>query len=249
MADLEGEEQTPNALIDPGKATHFVAVGRKGSGKSVLAERLWRSYPFDRIVIDPTGDVDTHDPKTVQLSVPLPHRWPGGFNPKERTTLRFVPDMGAATYVQDMDAAVQLAFTHGRCLLWLDEVGEITTANNTPPAMRRVLHQSRHRKLSTLFCGPRPIDINKLVITQADYIGVFPLPDFDDRKRLAKVMGYPIPEFEEAHEDLLSRPKHWFLWYAAATGELELRPPIPRPNVEAKRAGRRFEDDVDDRPG
>jgi hypothetical protein len=223
--------------LDPAKPNHVTIVGRKGSGKSVLAQLFWDSYPFDRLVVDPTGDVDTRDPNTIALHTPLPHRWPAP-NPlkDERQTLRFVPDMGAATYVQDMDHAVGLAFNHGgehkrgphrRALLWVDEVGELTDANRTPPAMRRVLHQSRHRGLSTLFCGPRPIDINKLVITQADYIGVFPLPDFDDRRRLAKVMGYDLEDFEAAHRDLLDRGPHWYLWYIARSGELELRPPIP----------------------
>lgn len=232
--------------IDPSKATHVTIVGKKGSGKSVLAQRFWDSYPYDRIVIDPTGDVDPRDPKAEPLTVPLPHRWPAKFDGK-RSTLRFVPDMGQASYVDDMDAAVQLAFQKGRCLLWVDEVGELTNANSTPPAMRRVLHQSRHRRLSTLFCGPRPIDINKLVITQADYIGVFRLPDEDDRKRLAKVMGYPLADFEAAHNELLGdQRKHWYLWYDAATGVLEVRPPIPQ-NSRAAKPGKRFEPDEDER--
>jgi hypothetical protein len=223
--------------LDPRKANHVTIVGRKGSGKSVLAQRFWDSYPGDRLVIDPTGDVDTRDPKAENLTLPLPLRWPRPFREDERSTLRFHPDVGSATYRDDMDAAVQLAFQKGSCLLWVDEVAELTSANNTPPAMRRVLHQSRHRRLSTLFCGPRPIDINPLVISQADYLAIFDLPNPADRKRIADVIGYDLNELEEAHGELA---EHGYLWWDTRARELEVRPPIPH---RAVKPGRRFEDD------
>lgn len=222
--------------LDPRKPHFITVVGKKGSGKSELATAFWDSYPGDRLVIDPTGDVDTHDPKTIALHDPLPVRWPAKFDPEQRRqTLRYVPDMGSATYVHDMDHAAGLAFNHEKCLLYLDEVGDITNANFTPPAMRRILHQCRHARLSVLCAAPRPIDINKLVISQADFIGVFLLPDEDDRKKLAKNMGYSVAEFEEAHDELRGAArKHWYLWYDAGTGELEVRPPIPLAGARAK---------------
>jgi hypothetical protein len=223
-----------------GKAAHHIAMfGRKNSGKSVLAQRFWDSYPYDRLVIDPTGDVDPGDPKTKNLTTPLPSRWPGALE-QERTTLRFAADPGSATYHDDLDQAAGLAFTHGRCLLWVDEVGELTDANRTPPAMRRILHQSRHRKLSLLLCGPRPIDVNPLVVSQADYLAIFELPNPDDRKRVANVMGYRLAELEEAHGLLVD---HGYLWWDAARRELEVRPPIPMGRA-AKGTGRRFEEEA-----
>lgn len=231
--------------LDPHKAHHITCVGRKGSGKSVLAHMIWDSYPKDRLVIDPTGDVDTTDPRTGKpaedLHVPLPLRWPSNLN-GERTTLRFHPDPGSATYEDDMDAAVQLAFGKGDCLLWVDEVGELTNANRTPPAMRRVLHQARHRRLSTLFCGPRPIDINPLVISQADYLAVFELPNPADRKRIADNIGYELGHLEEAHAQLA---EHGYLWWDARARELEVCDPIPHA-AKAKPTDTRF--DQEDHP-
>lgn len=225
--------------IDPRRATHIAIFGRKGSGKSVLARRFWDSYPFDRLVIDPTGDVDPGDPKARNLSTPLPHRWPISVDNRERVTLRFAADPGSATYEEDLDHAAGLAFSHGHCLLWVDEIGELTSASRTPPAMRRILHQSRHRALSTLFCGPRPIDINPLVINQADYLAIFHLPNPADRKRVADNMGYELAELEEAHAELV---EHGYLWWDAVNRELEVRPPIPQGRA-AKGTGQRFEDE------
>lgn len=224
--------------VDPRKANHIGIIGRKGSGKSVLAQRFWDSYPYDRLVIDPTGDVDPHDPKARPLTVPLPTSWPGNLN-GERTTLRFRADPGSDTYLEDLDQAVQLAFTHGRCLLWVDEIGELTTANHTPPAMRRVLHQSRHRDLSLLFCGPRPVDIDKLVLTQADYLAMFEMPSPTDRQRLADTIGFDAAEFEEAHRLLVP---HGYLWWDTRQRLLEVRPPVPF-SAAAKTPDTRFEDE------
>ncbi len=222
-------------MIDPRKATHVTIVGRKGSGKSVLAQRFWDSYPYDRLCVDPTGDVDPHDPKAEQITAPVPARWPKMPGSEQRSTLVFKADPGTDTYIDDMDRAAGLAFVHGNCLLWVDEVGELTNANKTPPFMRRVLHQSRHRRLSTLFCGPRPIDINPLVISQADFLGVFHLPNPADRKRIADNIGLELDEVEEAHSMLV---EHGYLWWDTRERVLEVRPPLP---MSTKRTDARFD--------
>lgn len=232
-----GEPAAPSSRLDPSKATHITITGRKGTGKSKLAQRFWDSYPFDRLVIDPTGDVDPGDPKTVELTTPLPYRWPMKTD-EHRQTLRFKADPGTSTYEEDLDRAAGLAFTHGNCLLWVDEIGELTNANRTPPAMRRILHQSRHRNLSTLYCGPRPIDINPLVLSQADYLAAFHTPNPADRKRLADCMGLELELLEEAHGALVD---HGYLWWDARNRLLEVRPPIPLAGPAAKPAGQRFE--------
>src|SRR5213075_1574972 len=108
-------------MIDPRKATHVTIVGRKGSGKSVLAQRFWDSYPYDRLCVDPTGDVDPHDPKAEQITAPVPARWPKMPGSEQRSTLVFKADPGTDTYIDDMDRAAGLAFVHGNCLLWVDE--------------------------------------------------------------------------------------------------------------------------------
>jgi hypothetical protein len=219
--------------LDPTKPNHITIVGRKGSGKSVLARRFWAGWPGDRLVIDPTGDVDAGE-DAERLELPLPSRWPNnplgdleavGGKPK-RSTLRYVPDMGASTYVDDMDRAVGLAFTKGHALLWVDEVGELTNASSTPPHVRRLLHQSRHRKLSMLFCGPRPMDINPLVMSQADYIAVFRLPNPADRKRIADVTGLDLGELEDALAEAVS-VDHGYVWYDVVAEELLICPPLP----------------------
>jgi hypothetical protein len=211
--------------LDPAKSNFVTIVGRKGSGKSVLARSFWDDYPFDRIVVDPTGDVDPGDERAERLAAPMPARWPVDAEGR-RVTLRYVPDVRSPTWVDDMDRAVGLAYwhPHKRCLAWLDEIGAMTRANQTEANLRQALHQGRHRNLSLLMCGPRPIDINPLVLSQADYVAVFDLPNPRDRERVASTIGISPTDFDAEHGRL---EEYGFLWYEAKTHELTVMDPLP----------------------
>ena len=192
--------------LDPSRSNFIALFGRKGSGKSTLARLFWDSWPYDRFVVDHTGDVGpAEDVRTVRE---IPDRWP---TPPEggRVSLRWVPDPSSATYEDDLDRAVGAAYTQGRVLLWLDEVGEHARAGRIGPHFRRALHQGRHRNLSLLMCGPRPIDLNPMVTSQADYLGVFSMPNPRDRARIADNTGFDLAEFDLEHDELV---QHGFLW-------------------------------------
>jgi hypothetical protein len=132
--------------------------------------------------------------------------------------------MGSATYRDDLDRAVGLALTHRRVLCWIDEVGELTRANSTPPNMRRALHQGRHHALSLLCCCPRPIDVDTLVMSQADFVYAFKLPNPRDRRRMAEVCGIAPAELDEAMHAL---GPYEFLRYDAHDSELVQFPKLP----------------------
>lgn len=215
--------------LDPSRPSHISIFGRKGSGKSTLAGRFFDSYPFDRLVIDPTGDLRSRMPPKPEITVltaPVPARWPLNARDDGRSTVYFKPDYLGPSYDEDLDRALGMAFSQGRCLAWVDEVAEITTANKTLPHTRRVLHQSRHRSLSLLFCGPRPMHVNPLVVSQADYIAIFDLPNPADRKRLADVMGWDPSDLDERVADL---DQFEWLWFDARAHQLVgPLPPVSR---------------------
>lgn len=219
--------------IDPSESSFITIVGKKGSGKSVLAQRFWDSYPFDRLVIDPTADIDP-GPDTKNLHAPLPGKWPLGAD-GERVSLRFVPNRLDPAHVDDMDRAVGLVyFASGPKMLWVDEVAELTSATSTPPHFDLALHQGRHVRLTLLMCGPRPMKINPLVMSQADFVYVFWLPNPADRKRVAETIGWDPQELDAL---ILGLPQYHYLRYDAVNQTLDQFPPIPLRRKPAYRQG------------
>lgn len=210
--------------LDPRRSNFVTIVGRKGSGKSELARRFWTSYPFDRLCIDPTGDIDPGE-DVHPLVAPLPARFPVDAQ-GERVSLRMVPDPGSPTYADDLDRAVALVFHHPkkRALLWVDETEEMGTAQQAGPSWKRALKQGRHRNMSILCAGIRPMNISPLVLSQADYVAMFTTPNPDDRKRVASSIGYDPRQLDEHHEAL---DEFEFLWWDTKAHELIHCPPIP----------------------
>lgn len=218
---------------DPRRSFWVFASGKKGTGKSYACRLWWDSYPFDRVLIDPTHDV-TADLRADGVELEqldadaLPVRL-DPYDPEHPRTYVFCPDMGhkrPEDDIDDMDRVVGLCFGHGPILLWVDEVGALTpNANRTPPNTRRLLHHGRHDHISVLAACPRPIGVDGLFISQADLIYSFRMPNPRDRERVANEVGYDPADFAKANARLQG---HEHTRYDTRTDELWLCPPLPR---------------------
>lgn len=228
LVTVRDDADAPIATLDPRRPHIITIVGRKRSGKSVLASRLWASYPYDRICIDPTHDADVGDIERQHITRvhELPARWPLPDEGQSRVSIDYRPDAGADTYVDDLDRAAGMAFLNprGHCMLWIDEIGEITTASRTGPHMRRVLTQSRHRGVTLLSCGPRAKGVNPLLFSQADYLYIFDLPGVLDRQRIAETIGVDEKALSAA---IFGLPEHGYLRWDATTRDMTEWPPLP----------------------
>jgi len=219
---------TGPAQLDANKSSLVLLVGRKGEGKSVIARNLYRSYPYDKLAIDVNGDADP-GPDAEPLRPPLPWSFPVDQDGRPRN-LHYRADPKSATYRDDLDRAIGLALfpQDRRSMVWLDEIGEVTTGNTTPPHLRLLLMQSRHHgPASALMCGPRPMNIDPLCVSQADRIYIFDLPNPADRQRLAENMGYPPARLNAELEETLRRGRFWHLVYDAETHTMYRMPPVP----------------------
>jgi len=201
--DDQGRLITTNGAI-------VTCLGKKRSGKSVVAMMLVKSFPGDVIVIDVAGDDGPEGPGVVEWRGgvdELPRRFPGHLRQQqERIILRYIADAGSSTFIEDMDAVVGVAMAHSSkerpALLVVHEVGVLAQSGRVPPHTRRVLMHNRHRGLCAVFCGPRPITTDPLVVAQADVVYCFRMPGDADRKRLVDNIGWDFASFTEANESL-----------------------------------------------
>lgn len=228
MADRLQAPLVVDLRLDPRRSHQVAIFGRKGSGKSVLARYLWRSYPRDRALIDYAhdflgkklpDDIETIDP-------PFPTRWVP--DPEQRQSIRYAPDHGDPLLIDNLDRCVGLAFRHGHCLLTVEEIGLVAPVGMSPkdnPNMRRLLNMGRHQALDCIFTGPRPMNVEPLVIGNADYLAVFQLPNPADVKKIADTAGIDPVELAAAVADL---GEHDFLWLDQRERTITRCPPLPQ---------------------
>lgn len=203
--------------IDPSRGVIVTCVGKKGSGKSVMALSLFQSYPGDRIVLDIAGDDGPVGDDVIELRGTvddLPRTYPDHWRDGDRPmTMRYVPDPGSRTILADLDHVVGLArrgpanpprgARPGECCLLVHEMGRLCPVNRTPPNTSRALEHGRHEGATTqIYCGPRSQGIDPLVLQQADLLYVFELQSKADRQRIAENIGWNPREFDELVEEL-----------------------------------------------
>ncbi len=233
MADELATSTPLSSRIDPDRPTFVSIFGMKGEGKSVLARRLWDTWPGDECCIDVTADALGAGDVDHTYRGDVPDTWPAPLREDEPVRIRYVPNVKAATYQDDLDRAVGLAMRRRGSFLWIDEVAVLTSANRTGPNMRALLLHGRHARMSVAFCGPRPIDIDTLVLAQSDYVYVFKLPSPRDRERVASTCGIDRRTFDAAVHALA---RHEYLRWDGH--ELVSFPPLPMQRARPPRKGR-----------
>lgn len=214
--------------IDATRPQLILIVGRKGSGKSVVARSLFSDWPADKIAVDVNGDADP-GPDAERVTPPLDTRMPGPREDGRPRLLHVRIDPGDPSYREQLDQAAALVlYPQTRpALIWYDEWAEVAGPNNLGPNARRLLMQSRHYQSSAIMCCPRPKNIDVLSAAQADYVYMFDLPSPHDRERLADTMGWPPRALSEALDVTARRGPHWHLRYDARAHELVRCPPMP----------------------
>lgn len=204
--------------LNPNKPVQIFVAGRKGTGKTELAWTIFDSYPYDKLVIDPNGDIKVGENVVEIDSADLPSRWPVQLLERKKSqTLLYVPDFKKRNYLDDIDHMVGIAYDHGRTMVLVDEAHEAIPAGKTPPHSRRALRQGRHRDLSSIWVTPRPKTIDPLAIANADIVYVFDLRNPDDRKRVAETIGMDPKDVDEA---IAALGPHEYLRYLVVEDDL-----------------------------
>jgi len=217
------------APIDASRNQVIGVFGRKGTGKSTLANVLQRAWPnVDKLTIDISGD-DRPTPEAQLIRTP-PAAMPAREDPEVPVDLWYVADPASPTYRDDLDRALRAGLfpRDRRKLVTIHEVGEVLPAGQTPPHGRLLLQQGRHYNASTILCGPRPMSIEPLALSQCDEVFMYDVPNPRDRRRLADTLGLDPAELDAAFREIRHEGEHWFLRYRARAHELLVCPPLPR---------------------
>lgn len=209
---------TDSSILPSIRLEDRVAIfGGTGTGKSILAQVLFRSMPqkWHKLIVDITDSII--EPSALTFYDPTDIPWDKAWN------LRYVPDIDVDLEEQ-INALYLNIFLHGACWVWLDEANEVSTAHRTAFGLRKVLLQGRKAYIGHTSCTPRPADISKSIVTQAQYIISFTLVDFDDRIRVARYIGMQPDELDAYFESL---GEHEYLLYDVAYRNLYQVPAVP----------------------
>lgn len=213
--------------LDPRKNFIVSAFGRKGAGKTTLNRMLFRDYPLSKLCVDVNGEADPGEES--QKITTLERGMPRVREDQPPANLHYLADPGSVTYRDDLDRSIGMAMfpKDQHSLVWCGEVGELCTGNKSGPHLRRMLMQSRHYRTSALFDGPRPMDIDPLVLAQSDYVAIYDLPNPADRQRVAETIGYPPSRFNEECENTFRKGEFWHLLWSTKAKRLYRCPPLP----------------------
>lgn len=223
--------------------------GKTKSGKSKLALSIFKTYPGDRVVIDVAGDDGPWGDGVIELTGTvadgqLPDKWPSyrrTFDDDGRPkpmTLRYVPDAGSATFAEDIDRVIGMAYDKENACILIHEIGVVAPVNQVQPNMRRLLMHGRHHQVTAICCGPRSKEINHLVLGQARLMMIFELQMQGDRDRIADNIGWDKKAFSDGVEELR---RHEYLLFDAGMekpeeGEVDRRlihcPALPEAYVK-----------------
>lgn len=200
--------------LDVGDGRILFCTGKKRSGKSIIAKVFFLSFPWDKLVVDVARDDGPSGGEVIDLQgdASTEFVWPEHRRKEGKPmTLRYVPDPGSPTFLQDVDAVLAMVREHGlkqrhagkpgACVL-IHEIGVIAPVHKTQPHMRRVLMHNRHDAVTAIFCGPRPMNVDPLVLQQADVVYAFELPNKADRQRLAEQINWDVDDLSAAFAEL-----------------------------------------------
>lgn len=183
----------------------FLAMGRRGCGKSTLAKNLQKAYPR-RVIIDSLfeydeGDVvydfDEYCAKLVELSKK---------RAKEFVVVLRVPhdDPSASEIVNH---AIRIAFEYGNLMIVVEEVQLFSSHHTLPSYLKNALLIGRHHNIALFFTSQRAGEVHKTIISQCNHIFIGQMHEKNDITYIKSFLGDSV-------DQLPNYPVHEFLYFS-----------------------------------
>lgn len=201
----------------PGGNDRTVVIGMTGTGKTIFGawllskqrfdERPWVALDFkDEELWDRVGDPPMRPLSLNQL-------------PKKKGLYRLDVRPGQD---EALEAWLWRVWEKGNIGLFCDEVSLIPSRE----AFKACLRQGRSKRIPIISCTQRPVDCDREVFSEANYVSVFRVKDARDYKIIQQFTG----------NAQIERPlqRHWSYWYDAAQNSLTILKPCPAPDIVAR---------------
>lgn len=201
----------------PGAADRTTVIGGTGTGKTVFGawilskqrfdERPWVALDFkDEILWDDVGDPPMRD---LRL----------GAMPGKRGLYRMQVRPGQE---DQLESWMWRIWARGNVGIFCDEVSLVPQRE----AFKAILRQGRSKRIPVIACTQRPVDCDREVFTESQFVSVFRLDDARDYK-VVKMFTRDAPIERQL-------PKHWSYWYDKQNFSLTTLKPVPPPDIVAR---------------
>ena len=178
------------------RSDRAIFLGRTGSGKTTLADKMIRSLGYRTVVIDHKMSWEFPGYKLVEEYDPDPHVIRQLYRPRDDESKGWA----------DADAFLRQVWAYRLpTVVYVDEITKLTSRQKTLPILADIVRLGRQVGIGSWFASQRPRDCPSLFFTEADHWFAFDLRNEDDRKRVAGFLG-------ERVRNRLSEP--YSFWYA-----------------------------------
>lgn len=203
-------------FVLPGPSDRLTVIGRNGTGKTVLAAWVQSKQNFDKrpyVALDFKNEElwdKVGDPPMRPLRL--------GDMPGKKGFYRMHVRPGQEDALEDWLWKVWERENIG---LFVDEVSLVPQKN----AFKAILRQGRSKLIPVISCTQRPVDVDREVFTESQYISVFGLSDVRDYKT--------VQGFTQGADIDKPLPKHWSYWFDTKQNALMTLKPVPHPDKVA----------------
>lgn len=205
-ADSHSPRTTISKDLDSFKATDcFLAMGRRGCGKSTLSKNLQSAYPR-RVIIDSLYEYEEGDVvyDFDEYSAKLQHLSKNRV--KEFVVIfRIAHDDPQATDI--VNHAIRIAFEFGNLMIVIEEVQLFSTHHSLPTYLKNALLIGRHHNIALFFTSQRAGEIHKTILSQCNHIFVGQMHERNDIQYIKSFLGDSV-------EKLPNFPVHEFLYFS-----------------------------------
>lgn len=205
--------------------------GMTGSGKSRMAmyiDRKWYAAGWMILIVDQDEAwlqeemIYAEKPELATVEHPWDITATGHLHPTARVQI-FVPLLPAWEDPKFL-ALMEECWNHKNMVIHFDELFGVVDNQHAPTIIKKLWAGGRKRHIVIIALSQRPVDIPKIISSQAEVKMCFLMLDPDDRERMAKIIGDPRIETKIL-------PDYWHWYWRKGMRQAELRGPLPKREV------------------